>query len=321
MSSHILNITVVGTSPLSTGILRTLSHAGPSLKPNAQNRSHQSYPYHYAVTILTRTNQSLPHIHHVHHQTSDYTLASLTTTFQDQHVIISTYAPADTAFQKVLTDAAVAAHVPYFLPCEFSYDTQNAKICDAFPPCAARAEILSYLREKGNENENFRWTGIATGCLLENGLVDGLLGFDLVWKSATIYGDGAEEFPCSTVAGIGRAVLDVLKDLEEGRYAREFLYRNEFMTNQNEILMMLEKIGKWHVGRAEIEECVREGDRRMKRGFFEGAMVLLERYVLFGSIGELKHWEDKREKFELERVVKGVFEGLERNGKAECGCG
>lgn len=180
---------------------------------------------------------------------------------------------------------------------------------------------MNYLREKGHENENFQWTGIATGCSLENGLVDGLLGFDLVWKSATIYGDGEAEFPCSTLDGIGRAVLDVLQDLQEGKYAGEYLYRSEFVTSQNEILMMLAKEGKWDVGRAEISECVREGERRMEKGFFDGAMVLLERYVIFGGIGELKRWGDKGEKFELERVVKGVFEGLERNGKADCGCG
>ena len=211
--------------------------------------------------------------------------------------------------------------MPYFIPCEFSYDTQCAKICDAFPPCAARAKVLDYLREKCQENEDFQWTGIATGCLLENGLVDGLLGFDLVWKSATLYGDGKEEFPCSTVDGIGRTVLGVLQGLEEEKYSREYLYTNEFMTSQNEILMMLKKVGEWDLARAEIGECVREGEKRMEKGFFEGAMVLLERYVLYGTIEELKHWEDKGEKPELERVVKGVFEGLERNGKAYCGCG
>ena len=52
------------------------------------------------------------------------------------------------------------------------------------------SEVLNYLKEKCRENEDFQWTEIATGCLLENGLVDGLLGVDLVWKSATIYGDG-----------------------------------------------------------------------------------------------------------------------------------
>ena len=151
--------------------------------------------------------------------------------------------------------------------------------------------------------------------------MDGLLGFDLLWKSATIYGDGEEEFPCSTLDGIGRAVLDVLQGLVEGKYAGEYLYRSEFVTSQNEILMMLETIGDWDVGRAEIRECVREGERRMEKGLFDGATVLLEQYVLFGGIGELKRWGDKGEKSELERVVKGLLEGLERNGKADCGCG
>ena len=157
--------------------------------------------------------------------------------------------------------------------------------------------------------------------MLENGLVDGLLGFDLVWKSATIYGDGEEEFPCSTLDGVGGAVLDVLKGWEGGRYAREYLYRSEFVTSQNEILTILEKGGKWDVSRANVEECVKEGERRIEKGFFEGAMVLLERNVLFSGIGDLERWGNNGEKFELEKVVKGVFERLERDGKADCGCG
>ena len=157
--------------------------------------------------------------------------------------------------------------------------------------------------------------------MLENGLVEGLLGFDLVWKSATIYGDGKEVFPCSTIYGTGRAVLDVLQGLEEGRCAREYLYRSEFVTSQNEILMILEEGGKWDVNRANVEDCVMEAERRMEKGFFDGAMILLERNVLFGGIGEMEHRGHDRENFELERVVKGVFERLERDGKADCGCG
>ena len=59
----------------------------------------------------------------------------------------------------------------------------------------------------------------------------------------------------------------------------------------------------------------------MEKGFFEGAILLLERYVLFGGIEELKHWENSGKRFELERVVKEVLKGLEKNRKADCGCG
>ena len=92
------------------------------------------------------------------------------------------------------------------------------------------------------------------------------------------------------------------------------------MTSQNELLMILEKGGKWNVSRANIEECVTEGERRMEKGFFEGAMVLLERNVLFGNIGNSERWENNGGNFELEKAVKGVSERLERDGKANCGC-
>ena len=60
-------------------------------------------------------------------------------------------------------------------------------------------------------------------------------------------------------------MLDVLEGLEKGKCVSEYLCRNEFKTSQNEILMMLKKIGEWDVARAEIGECVREGERRMEK--------------------------------------------------------
>lgn len=200
---------------------------------------------------------------------------------------------------------------------------------DAFPPCKARGEVLEYLCAKEQENETLGWSAIATGCHLENGLTSGLLGFDLTWESAAVYGRGDERFPCSTLGGNGEAVLKVLEALQDGAGVDGFLYRPEFMATQNEILAALENVQgkKWDVVKAEVDECVREGGRRMEKGFFDGAMMLLERNVLFGEVGNVDVWTNRRPRGlgenggRLGDVVKTVVAGLERDGRADCGCG
>jgi len=214
------------------------------------------------------------------------------------------------------------------MPCEFSYDTQSAAVRDAYPPCEARNEVIESLRVKGKES-GLRWVGIAIGAMLENGLSEGLLGFDLMWKSATIYGTGEGRFAASSLDWIGETVVGVIEVLQkdEGVGLEEYIYRPEFVTSQNDILAALEETEgmKWDVIKADVEECVREAERRMEKGFFDGAMMLMERNLLFGHMGNVAVWESggsgvKRDR-RLWEIVRGVIERLKRDGRADCGCG
>lgn len=201
MALRIHNVVVVGKSDFSASILQALTHASNDHHLEA-SPSYESKPQLYNLTLLTRPHQSPPPVDNLHHRTSDYSLSALATAFQNADVIISTIAPADIPFQKQLIDAAVAAQVSHFILCEFSYDTQDAEIRGVFPPCAARAEILDYLKEKSGQLKQFSWTALATGCNLEKKLVEGLLAFDMAWKSAIMNGSGNETFPCSTLRGV-----------------------------------------------------------------------------------------------------------------------
>lgn len=152
----------------------------------------------------------------------------------------------------------------------------------------------------------------------------------MTWQSATVYATGDERFACSTLRDVGQAVKDVLA-LGDDTVKNKFLYRASFMTNQNEILASLGRITrkKWTVGLVEVGECIREGEQRMKMGFFDGAMMLLERSVLFGGdMGNLSAWEQdvpnmspSKEQEIVDAAVKGVLAELDRDGKPDCGCG
>ena len=106
-----------------------------------------------------------------------------------------------------------------------------------------------------------------------------------------------------------------------------YLYRSEFVTSQNEIVAALESLGrkKWDVIRGDVEECVRERKTRMEKGFFDGAMMLLERNVLFGEVGNINAWSEDEAQAErncrLFRVAKVMIGRLDNEGKPDCGCG
>ena len=316
---QIQNVVVVGKSDHSTAILEALSQHN--------HHSHHAHGIHlptYKLTIITRPHQAAPPLPSVEQYECTFRQDDLTTAFQHAraHVVISATAPADVHFQKELIDAALAAHVQHFIPFEFNYDTEDPAVRKAYPPAEARAEVLSYL-----EKSKIGWTAISTGCLLANNL--NLLGFDLLWRSATIYGTGYEKWPCSTLPWVGKAVLEVLENIRsskaEGR--EHYLYKAELVTCQNEILAAAKKIGgqEWEVTRADVGECTIEAERRMEMGFLDGAMMLRERALLFGEIGDIDVWCQRIRKNEsreegVEKIVRMVMEGS-RDAGSDCGCG
>ena len=284
------------------------------------------------LTNITQTHQTPPNCTngYIRHLVSDYSRKSLEEALTNEHVVISTVAPGDVCFQKRLIDAAIAAGVRRFIPNEFYFDTLDSTVSDRLPSHKARAEVLEYLKEQAEVNESFSWTAIAAHCILEQGLKKGLLGLDVKWQSAKIYGTGDERFACSTLTDVGHAVEEMLVSGYETA-TNQYLYRASFVTTQSEILAAFERImGKnWTNGYADIAECISEGRKRMGMGFLDGAILLLERSILFdGNLNDVDVWKqtvritDEAERQEaLDVAIRGVLSSPERAGNPDCGCG
>jgi len=148
----------------------------------------------FNLNLLTCPHQVPSNPHALTPVTTTFNLVSLTSAFKHKDVVISTISGGDVSFQKLLINN------------EFSHITQNPRLCERFPQCQARAEVLQYLKKKSREHKKFSWTGLAMGCLIEEGLKGGLLGFDLRWSSALVYESGRESFACSTLRGVGETV-------------------------------------------------------------------------------------------------------------------
>ncbi len=71
---------------------------------------------------------------------------------------------------------------------------------------------------------------------------------------------------------------------------------------------------------------VRQRRRRVEKAFLDGAMMLLERGLLFGEGGDLGVWDQKNEsertrKQRVEKIVKLVVQRVNGESGANCGCG
>lgn len=252
-----------------------------ALIPSEQSASRQ-----YEVTVVTYLSQSLslpPHVSPsmIQHQRSDFSLGSLQAAFAGHDVVISTISGGDSELQMRIVDAVVSAGVSRFIPHEFGHDTLNKGIQSRITKYAGRGKVIEYLQSISQKNPEFEWSAIATGYTLDTNLISGDLGLDMIWHSATIHGTGAESFAASSLARVGLAASSMIAHWEQVK--NQYIYYAGMLTSTNEVLRSAEKITgqSWTVGNYNVEECIREGETRIQRGFPDSGMFLLERSVLY----------------------------------------
>ncbi|KAF3047951.1 hypothetical protein E8E11_009073 [Didymella keratinophila] len=314
-------ITIIGNWELCLSILN-------ALKP-AHGKQHHP---HLRISVLTNPSQWLrlpPHLDTdaVRHHQSDFSPASLQSILTGQDLIISTTAGGDSAQQIRIIDAAIAAGVRRFMPHEFGHDTLNKGISSRILKSAGRAKVIEHLRA-ASKNANFEWVGIAAGYTLDTALISGNMGIDLEWHSATIHGIGTETFAASSLQRVGQVVAHVIDHWSQ--VANQYLYAAGVLTSANEVLRSTERATQheFTVGNYDVEDCIKEGEARIERGYPDTGMVLLERSILYDE--ELDAAEPFKsrssnkllqlEPESIEAIVANAYHDLRHHGKPGCGC-
>ena len=244
----------------------------------------QTYP-NVQLSILTNSSQWLrlpPHVSTgvITHTKSDFSPASLKSAFTGKDLIISTTAGGDSDQQIGIIDSAIATGVKRFMPHEFGHDTLNNGIESRIVKSAGRAKVLQHLQKASTDMSDFEWVGVATGYTLDTGLISGNLGFDLEWHSATIHGIGTEIFAASSLQRVGQVVARVIAHWEAVK--NQYIYAAGVLTSANAILRSAEKATQqeFMVGNYDVEDCIKEGEARIQRGYPDSGMFLLERSIL-----------------------------------------
>ena len=260
---------------------------------------------------------------------SDTSAASLHSLFNEikPDVVVSTVSGNSSEIQKRIIDAVVSAKVPGYIPYEFGQDSLNTKVQERLPPNRERAQTIDYLNQLSAEGK-LEWVAIATGVDLDRGLMNGKLGFDIKWESAAIVGSGTETFAASSGAWTGKVVLAVLRHWESVK--NSYLYAAGLITSVDAIVAAFEKAtGKSFVtSKTDVEDCVREAERRIDRGFIDAGIALMGRSVMYDrSIEAAKPFEDADAKGrlgldgeKLEDIVEWVLHELKHHDNGGCGC-
>lgn len=248
--------------------------------------------------------------------------------FAGEDLVISTTAGGDFEQQIGIIDAVIAAGVRRFMPHEFGHDTLNKGITDRVLKSAGRAKVIEHLRKKATQTKDFEWVGAATGYTLDTGLISGNLGFDMEWHSATIHGIGTETFAASSLQRVGQVVARVIAHWEAVK--NQYIYAAGVLTSANEILRSADKVTQreFTVGNYDVEDCIKEGETRIQRGYPDSGMFLLERSILYDEqlcAAEPFELCSSNELLQLtpesvEGIVANAYHDLKHHGKPGCGC-
>ncbi|KAJ5289084.1 hypothetical protein N7478_002114 [Penicillium angulare] len=216
---------------------------------------------------------------------SDFSDSSLEQAFKGQDAVISTVGATGLTEQQKFVDAALRAGVKRFIPSELSASSTDEAVISLLPLFGVKKNLIDYLKSK--ESEGLSWTGIATSGLLDWGLSNGFLEYDLQNHTAVIWDGGDKIFSATNEKALGQSVVSVL--LGPQVTANKYLHVASVETSQNEILSALKKEtgAKWTVSHVETDEVVSAAQKKLAAGDFTGAFTLV-RAMMVGDIPGLK---------------------------------
>ncbi|KAE8351803.1 hypothetical protein BDV28DRAFT_13150 [Aspergillus coremiiformis] len=239
----------------------------------------------FNITVLSRKESAASFPAGITVRKTDFSDTDLEVAFTGQDAVISVLGVTAFGEQRKMVDAAVRSGVQRFLPSEFSVSSQNEAVLQLLPSFGEKKELIEYLKTK--QSNSFSWTGIAASGLLDWGLGNGFLGFDVASHTATIWDDGNKSITFTNEKQLGQAVVSVLQQPQET--SNKYFYIASVETTQNEILAALEETtrAKWSVKATTTEEQVAEGVKKLGSGDITGAFALA-RATCYGNIPGLR---------------------------------
>ncbi|KAJ5690868.1 oxidoreductase CipA [Penicillium macrosclerotiorum] len=205
-----------GTGNLGPAIVNGLLEAGFQLTVLSRSSSHQLDP-------------------RVQVQVVDYnSLDSLVAALRGQDAFINVLptGPVSRDVHLRVIEAAVAAGIQRFIPSEFGCDTSNSATSQ-LPVFGDKVAVIQRLQELATPGSTLSYTAVITGPFFDWGLEKGFI-VNLKGPSTAVYDGGDVPFSTTTLRGIGRAVVGVLKRPEQTK--NRHIYVAEANVTQNQLL-------------------------------------------------------------------------------------
>lgn len=194
---------------------------------------------HFNLTVLTRHSSEAQFPYSVKIIRVDYSsISELTQALTGQDAVVSVLTTSAMETQIPLIEAAVDAGVRRFLPSEFCANIGNPKAA-SLPVYHSKVQLHDVIRQKADENPNFTYSLIRNGPFLDWSLAFGFF-LNLKGGETSLYDGGDRPFSTTTLATIGQAVVEVLRNLHETKNRAVLI--QDLITTQNEMLAVARSV-------------------------------------------------------------------------------
>ncbi|RAL16161.1 aromatic alcohol reductase [Aspergillus homomorphus CBS 101889] len=188
----------------------------------------------FEVTVLTRQSSDKSFDTRAKVIPVDYdSLESLQTALEGQDVVVDARAVVPSESTIRFIDAAKAAGVTRFIPSEFGTDSLNP-LSEALPVFANKVAPRKYLQQVSKDSP-LSYSLLFTGPFLDFGLRTGFL-VNLAGPVAELYDGGDRKVSSTTLQGIGKAVVGIVKNLDATKNAA--LYVSEADVTQKQLIQL-----------------------------------------------------------------------------------
>lgn len=202
---------------------------------------------YFSVSVLRRsTSTSTPA--QAHALISNLTVSpafdidELVLKLKDQDAVIAAFPISDVGQHLRLAEAAARAGVSRFVPADFGSCDPSDLLAQE---CADIYKHKMRIRERCDELSarfaTFSWSSLICGHLFDKDLREGYMRFHLDTCEAEIFDGGNMKMSSSTLAQIGQAVVNILRDHLVETHNRA-LFIHSFNPTQLEILASLERV-------------------------------------------------------------------------------
>ncbi|KAH9204258.1 hypothetical protein DL95DRAFT_377111 [Leptodontidium sp. 2 PMI_412] len=209
------------------------------------------------VTVLTRGTKSITFDPAVKVVSVDYSsVESLTSALQGQDAVVSAVGMEALEGQTILIDAAIAAGVKRFIPADYGAVTTNPKLHE-YPFYSTVGKIQKYLAEK-SKSTGLSYTVLSTGAFTD--MLFGAIGIiDFDKHEAVLYDGGDSRFSTNSMAGVGKAIAQILKHPKET--SNRMLRISEAILTQNKLLAIAKELKPeitWKTTLVDTSEMMKE---------------------------------------------------------------
>ncbi|OKL56059.1 hypothetical protein UA08_08614 [Talaromyces atroroseus] len=218
----------------------------------------------FEVTVLSRTAKEFPASVTV--RVVDFgSVESLSAAIKGQDAVIDNTFTDDADTPLRLMEAAAANGIYRFIVSDYGLDPDLPGVHD-MPVFARKRESYQAAKEKA-ETSGMTFTLIACGAYLDWCLSTGIAGIQLGTKSATLFDDGENVVPWTTLEDAGKATVGALLRPEETRNRPVYVH-NAFLSQVQLLQIVKDVLGDdgWTVTSQEMQPLLDQSMADLRSG-------------------------------------------------------